>query len=118
MSLGEMAWAQSEAQWSLVSSRPKPLTIDDEQPIDRRTDAAWTRASQAAVMSTPSAAFAFAAGKLSNVHSPSSARADPEAAAIAVSAAANWTNFIRKRPDSLAGRPYHAIARTPGVASM
>ena len=50
-------------------------TTDAEHPVVRRTEAACTRSSQALSIFTPSSRCTFAAGKLSKVHRPSSAKA-------------------------------------------
>src|SRR6478609_7042044 len=62
-------------QWWLVSTRPSGDTKEAEQPVDSPTAACCTRSSQAWSMVTPYFAFTAAAGKLSKVHKPSSARA-------------------------------------------
>src|SRR5579864_5759649 len=62
-------------QWWLVTTSPSGDTTEAEQPVDSRTAACCTRSSQAWSMATPYVAFTAAAGKLSKVHRPSSARA-------------------------------------------
>ena len=62
-------------QWWLVRIRPSPETNEAEQPC-RRTAALRTRSSHDWSMRVPYLSLTVWIGKLSNVHMPSSARAD------------------------------------------
>ena len=53
LSAVDRAWTQASTQWLLVRTSPSAETIDAEQPVDSRIEAAWTRSSQARSIDAP-----------------------------------------------------------------
>ena len=72
LSLDDNSARQGSTQWWLVRIRPSGETNEAVQFVSRIVDSR-TRSSQAGVISAPYCRFIALAGKLSNVHIPSSA---------------------------------------------